>query len=411
MSYESYTLSNNLRLIYLPSTSAVSYCGFAVKAGTRHEEAHQFGLAHFVEHMLFKGTKKRRAWHILNRMENVGGEINAYTAKEETFLYSVCLSEDIDRAMELLSDLIFNSQYPNSEIPKEKEVVIDEINSYKDNPSELIYDEFENLLFEGSDLGHAILGTEDSLNTFDSSSCFDFTNKHYQAGNMIFFFYGSTPMKKIVRLAEKYFNYTNSYKSETSKLLVNTQDTIPASSLQTVHEMNLHQSHVMIGSKGYSLFDKNRIGLYFLNNILGGPGMNSRLNLSLREKHGLVYTVESGLTSYFDTGVFQIYFGCDKESEKQCIRLVHKELKKLRTQKLNTSQFNSAIKQWKGQLGISDDQNENKALSMGKAFLHFNHYDTLEDVYKKIDGLSPELIIDIANDVFDESRIHTLIFR
>ncbi|MCC8147197.1 MAG: insulinase family protein [Bacteroidales bacterium] len=407
MQYESFSLPNGLRIIYMPSHSPVSYCGFAVNAGTRDEDPNQFGIAHFVEHMLFKGTKKRKSWHILNRMESVGGELNAYTTKEETFLYSISLHEDTERAIELMADLIFQSQFPETEIEKEKEVVIDEINSYKDNPSELIYDDFENMLFNGNEIGHNILGEEESIINFSSSSCQSFVSHFYVPENMIFFFHGKTPKEKIYRLTHKYFSV-----SQDKQISIRPR-TIPLfvpSKKETV-DKKLFQAHVMIGGRGYNYHNKKRLGLYFLNNILGGPGMNSRLNISLREKNGLVYTVESGLTSYSDTGVFNIYFGTDHESVNKCIRLVYKELKKMRENKLTTSQFHAAMKQIKGQLGISCDHKENVALSMGKSFLHFNKYDSLPEVYKKLDALTPELLLDIANEIFDEKQLSHLIYQ
>lgn len=411
MHYSIFSLPNGIRVIYSLSDSPVSYCGFAVKAGSRDEEKDQFGLAHFVEHTLFKGTKKRKAWHILNRMEKVGGELNAYTTKEETFLYSISLSEDTERAIELLGDLFFQSQFPDSELEKEKEVVIDEINSYRDNPSELIYDEFENMLFHACDLGHAILGDEESIGSFSSDSCRLFIKEHYGADNTIFFFYGKTPLKRIQQLTEKYFGgfnvpHVNNHTKDKSALsdIINTER-------ERVEERNLHQSHVMIGCRAYGLHDNNRLGLYLLNNILGGPGMNSRLNLSLREKYGLVYTVDSSLTSYSDTGMLSIYFGCDKESEKRCIRLVNKELRKFREDKLSTSQFASAIKQWKGQLGINTDHRENRALGMGKSFLHYGKYDSLEEMYRKIDALTPNQLLAIANEIIAEDNLFRLVYR
>jgi predicted Zn-dependent peptidase len=407
MQTETFSFSNGLRIIYLPSNSTVSYCGFAVNAGTRDENSRQFGLAHFVEHMLFKGTKKRKSWHILNRMENVGGELNAYTTKEETFIYSICLSEDIERAMELLSDLVFNSQFPEAEIEKEREVIIDEINSYKDNPSELIFDEFEDLLFKGSEIGHNILGEEETLNTFTSASCREFVDTFYHPKNMVFFFYGKTPFDKIIRLAYKYFLEKESVAVPGRNRT--TPGIIPPVKEKT--DKDLHQTHVVIGGRGYSYHDKQRIGLFLLNNMLGGPGMNSRLNLSLREKHGLVYTIESGLTSYCDTGVFSIYFGCDHETKDKCLQLTYKELKKFRDVELSASQLHAAVKQVKGQLGVSNDHRENVALGMGRSFLHFNKYESLPEVYQKIETFTSAQLLEIANEIFDEKALFQLIFE
>ncbi|GHU69159.1 peptidase M16 [Bacteroidia bacterium] len=401
------TLPNGLRIITQPSDSPVSYCGFAVNAGTRDELAGQFGLAHFVEHTLFKGTRKRKAWHILNRMEVVGGELNAYTTKEETFLYSICLSEDLERAMELLGDLIFNSVFPESEIEKEREVVIDEIHSYEDNPSELIFDEFENLIFRNHAIGHSILGTEESVNTFTSDLCRRFVDDFYSPENMIFFFYGKTPFAKIQSLAEIFFSALRPLKPlKTHRKAPQTLFPIKEKADKT-----LHQSHVILGNRAYSMHSKQRMGLYLLNNLLGGPGMNSRLNVSLREKNGLVYSVESNMTAYSDTGLFHIYFGCDSDSVDKCLRLIHKELRQLCESGLSATQLHAAQKQLKGQLGVASDHRENIALGMGKSLLHFNKYDPLQEVYRKIDALTSKQLLEIANEIFDEKQLFQLIFE
>jgi len=408
MQFSTFTLTNGLRIIHLPSNSPVSYSGFVVHAGTRDEQSGQYGLAHFVEHTLFKGTEKRKARHILNRMEAVGGELNAYTTKEETFLYTVCLQEDIERAIELLSDLIYHSQFPEVEIEKERQVVIDEIHSYEDSPSELIFDEFENRIFAESDLGHAILGDEESLQGFTSATCRDFVRAHYHPENMIFFFHGKTPFAKIRRYVEKYSpaSFTavpnrKSHHCSSKSLFVET----------IIQNKNLHQTHVVIGGKAYSIFDDKRMGLLLLTNILGGQGMNSRLNVSLREKYGLVYTVESEVVSYTDTGVFTIYFGCDSDSKDQCLHLTLKELKRLRDKRLSGSQLASAVKQWKGQLGIGNENKESVALRLGKNFLHFNRYDSLQQTCQKIEALTAEELLETANEIFDESRLMTLIYQ
>ena len=406
--YTTRTLSNGLRIVYLPSDSPVSYCGLTVNAGTRDEEPGQFGLAHFVEHMLFKGTEKRKSWHILNRMECVGGELNAYTTKEETFLYAICLSDDTERAVELLFDLAFHSQFPESEIDKEREVIIDEIHSYEDNPSEALYDEFENILFRGSSMGHLILGEEANLRTFTSSSCRSFADTFYHPDNMVFFYYGKIPWPKITRLAEKQLGEV---RSSNSGVPVRRKEPEKIEPVREKVNKGLHQSHVILGSRGYGLHDPKRIGLYLLNNLLGGPGMNSRLNMALREKRGLVYSVDSSITSYSDTGVFSVYFGCDHQSTQQCFRLIGKELQSLCTKALTSSQLHAAVKQLKGQMGISGEHRENVALALGKSFLHYNHYNSLPEIYAKLDALTANQLLEIANEVFSESRLFGLIFE
>lgn len=404
--YFSQVLSNGLRVVHLPSTSPVSYCGFAINAGTRDEEAHEFGLAHFVEHMLFKGTEKRKSWHILNRMENVGGELNAYTTKEETFVYSIFMEEHYRRAFELLVDLVFHSQFPEQEIEKEVDVILDEISSYEDSPSELIFDEFENLLFDGHALGHNILGNEQSLLTFNTESGTSFIQRFYAPENMVFFSMGRIPFKKIVQMAETMLSGITF--SMATRNRIAPLDIFPVTRQV---QKDTHQAHVLIGGRAYSMHNEKRLSLFLLNNLLGGPGMNSRLNVSLREKHGLVYNVESNVTSYTDTGVVSIYFGTDPKNKEKAIRLVHKELTKLRDVKLSTSQLTAAKKQLIGQLGVSGDNCEGLFLGLGKSFLHYNRYDTLPEVFAKVDSLTAENILEVANDVFAPERLFSLIYQ
>jgi predicted Zn-dependent peptidase len=406
MQYSTFVLGNGLRIIHLPSDSPVSYCGFTVNAGTRDELPGQNGLAHFVEHLLFKGTKKRKSRHILNRMETVGGELNAYTTKEETVIYSISLSEDIERAVDLLSDLVFNSQFPADELEKEREVIIDEINSYQDTPSELIFDDFDDLVFSGNELGHNILGNPESLETFTSDSCRSFVEKFYRPGNMVFFSSGKTPFSKIVRLANKYMSGGEPF----SGSIVQRTLPVPNPVQQVTQNKDLHQTHVIVGGNGYSIYDDKLLGFNLLNNILGGNGMNCRLNLSLREKYGLVYSVWSGASCYTDTGIFTIYFGCDHESKDKCLQLVHKELKRLRDTKLSGSQLAAAVKQWKGQLGVSVDQHENYALGSGKRFLRYNECKSLSQLYQEIDALTADLLLGIANEIYAEEKLFSLIY-
>ena len=404
--YFSLVFSTGLRIVHLPSTSPVSYCGFAINAGTRDEEAHEFGLAHFVEHMLFKGTEKRKSWHILNRMENVGGELNAYTTKEETFVYSIFMEEHYRRAFELLVDLVFHSQFPEQEIEKEVDVILDEISSYEDSPSELIFDEFENLLFDGHALGHNILGNEQSLLTFNTESGTSFIQRFYAPENMVFFSMGRIPFKKIVQMAETMLSGITFPMATRNRIA-------PLDILPVTRQVqkDTHQAHVLIGGRAYSMHNEKRLSLFLLNNLLGGPGMNSRLNVSLREKHGLVYNVESNVTSYTDTGVVSIYFGTDPKNKEKAIRLVHKELTKLRDVKLSTSQLTAAKKQLIGQLGVSGDNCEGLFLGLGKSFLHYNRYDTLPEVFAKVDSLTAENILEVANDVFAPERLFSLIYQ
>ena len=389
--YRLHTLSNGLRIIHEPSLSKVAYCGFAVDAGTRDELENEQGMAHFVEHLIFKGTKKRKAWHILNRMENVGGDLNAYTNKEETVIYSAFLTEHFGRAFELLTDIVFHSTFPQREIEKETEVIIDEIQSYEDNPSELIFDDFEDLIFREHPLGRNILGNPEQLKKFRSEDAAAFTSRFYHPGNMVFFVLGNMDFRQVVRWAEKLL-------AGIPAVAVDNRRTPPllyVPKTQILHK-DTHQAHVMIGSRGY--------------NILGGPGMNSRLNVALRERRGLVYNVESNLTSYTDTGTFCIYFGCDPKDADLCTRLVYKELKRLRDAKMTSSQLAAAKKQLIGQIGVASDNNENNALGMAKTFLHYNKYEASEAVFRRIEQLTPEILLEVANEMFAEDYLSTLIY-
>lgn len=406
MQYNIHTLSNGLRIIHEPSSSKVAYCGFAVDAGTRDEAENEQGMAHFVEHLIFKGTRKRKAWHILNRMENVGGDLNAYTNKEETVIYSAFLTEHFGRALELLADVVFHSTFPQNEIEKETEVIIDEIQSYEDTPSELIFDDFEDMIFRNHPLGRNILGRPDLLKKFRSEDAMAFTSRFYQPSNMVFFVLGDFNFQKIVRQVEKLL-------VDLPLVTVENQRTIPPLYVpeQLVVHKETHQAHVMIGSRGYNAYDDKRTALYLLNNILGGPGMNSRLNVSLRERRGLVYTVESNLTSYTDTGAFCIYFGTDPEDVDTCLKLTYKELKRMRDVKMTSSQLMAAKKQLIGQIGVASDNNENNALGMAKTFLHYNKYESSESVFRRIEALTAEGLLEVANEMFAEEYLSTLIYR
>ncbi|MCF2592429.1 insulinase family protein [Bacteroides caecigallinarum] len=400
-------LTNGLRIIHCPSPTDVVYCGYAINAGTRDEQDNEQGMAHFVEHLLFKGTSHRKAWHILNRMENVGGDLNAFTNKEETIVYSTFLKEHFMRAAELLTDIVFHSTFPENQIEKEVEVIIDEIQSYEDSPAELIFDDFEELIFPNHPLGRNILGKPELLRSFGTEDALRFTRSRYRTGNMVFFIMGNIEFRKVVRTIEKITNDIPAFQEESINRLT-PPDYVPR---DITINRDTHQSHVMIGTRAYDAHDKRRTGLYLLNNILGGPGMNSRLNIALREKNALVYNVESNLTSYTDTGVFSIYFGCDPEDKERCIELARKELKKLRENLMKDSQLSAAKKQIIGQLGVASDNFENCALDMGKCFLHYNRYEEKEEVYKRIENISASEILDIANDIFSERHLSTLVYN
>ena len=450
MKYNTYTLDNGLRIIHLPSDSKVVYCGYQINAGTRNEEPGEEGLAHFCEHVTFKGTERRKAWHILNCLESVGGDLNAYTNKEGTVYYSAILKEHIARAVDLLSDIVFHSVYPQAEIDKEVEVICDEIESYNDSPAELIYDEFENILFKGSPLGHNILGTAEQVRAFKTEDALRFTQKLYRPDNAIFFAYGDIDFKKLVRLLQRALADDESvvklaeeklpqisqitqiswnensiaeeksvssvksvgpknYPSVGSKNYPSVGDGIAGQTI--VMQKNTHQAHVMIGTRAYDVNDDRRMPLYLLNNMLGGPGMNAKLNLALREHNGLVYTVESTMVSYGDTGTWSIYFGCDEHDVKRCLRLVRKELDKFMQKPLSDAQLKAAKKQIKGQIGVACDNRENFALDFGKSFLHYGWEKNVDRLYEQVDEITAAQIQAVAQELFDRDRLTTLIFK
>ena len=393
-----HTLENGLRVIHRQFPSEISYCGIAVNTGSRDEYDHEWGMAHFVEHMLFKGTKRRRAHHISNRMENVGGDLNAYTTKEETFIYSTFLKEYFPRAVELLSDIIFNSEFPQIQINREREVVLDEIDSYDDNPSELIYDDFENLMFSGHDIGHYILGEPHTLNSFNTDNFNSFVKRQYQTSELVFFSFGKTPFSKVLKLADKHFNIKQDLAEPKNRVrpLITTPVT-------RIIEKNTTQTHVVLGWNKYNMYHPDRYIVYLLNSILGGGSLNSRLSRSLREKNGLVYNIESNISLYSDTGFYSIYFACDPKNRDKCLRLINKELKTIMEKELTPMQLTVSKRQWKGQLGISAEMNENNALSMAKNYLHHKRFIDLEEVFSKVDAISAEQIKNVANELFSSA--------
>ena len=416
MKYNTYTLDNGLRIIHLPSDSKVVYCGYQINAGTRNEEPGEEGLAHFCEHVTFKGTERRKAWHILNCLESVGGDLNAYTNKEGTVYYSAILKEHIARAVNLLSDIVFHSVYPQAEIDKEVEVICDEIESYNDSPAELIYDEFENILFKGNSLGHNILGTAEQVRQFTTEDALRFTRKLYRPDNAVFFAYGDIDFKKLVTLlkrsvgSEELRVKNEEFNSREEERMKGEESNSPKG--QTiVMEKHTHQAHVMIGTQAYDVHDDRRMPLYLLNNILGGPGMNAKLNLALREHNGLVYTVESTMVAYGDTGTWSIYFGCDEHDVKRCLRLVRKELDKFMEKPLSDAQLRAAKKQIKGQIGVACDNRENFALDFGKSFLHYGWEKNVDRLYEQVDAITAQQMQAVAQELFDEHRLTTLIFK
>ena len=413
--YNTITLKNGMRVIHLPSDAQVVYCGIAVKAGTRHERPGEEGLAHFCEHLSFKGTERRSAVQIINAIEGLGGELNAFTNKEDTVFYCAIQAMHMRKAIDVLCDIVFHSTFPEHEVEKEREVVCDEIESYEDTPAELIFDEIENILFEGHPLGHNILGTSEQVRQYTNEDARRFTQHYYQPDNCVFFASGNVDFKQLVAALSKessetyqpyeahgYYETYEPHKPHKPPIL---------SSQEIIRLRGTHQAHVIMGTQAYAADNPKRWALYLLNNILGGPGLNSRLNLSLRERNGLVYSVESSMVCYGNTGSWCTYFGCDPHDIKRCCRLVRRELNRLMEHPLSATQLRKAKQQLQGQLAIACDSREQFALDFAKTFLHQGKERDLNDIMRHIDRLTPEDLQEVACDIFAEGHITTLIYK
>lgn len=402
---EFYTLSNGLRIVHLPNKSEVAHLGITVLAGSRFEEPNEVGLAHFLEHCIFKGTTKRRAFHILSRLDAVGGELNAFTSKEEMCVYASFTKRYLNRGVELLADIIVNSTFPNREIEKEKDVVIDEINSYMDNPSEHIFDEFEAQVFANHPLGNNILGTKKSVASFQQEDLIRFTKKFYAPENMVLSVVGPYSLKRVVEAVKKYFgSFENSASSPVP---------LPFSAyVPTQKQVNYsnYQSHVVLGGLAFDLHHEKRLTMAFLTNVMGGPALNSKLSLAIREKHGIAYNVEANYSPFIDSGYHSIYFGTDKKWVDKSIDLIHKELKKMKEIPMGRIQFSMAKEQLKGHLALSGESNANLMIGLGKSVLLFDKMETSKELFAKIDAISTSDVMDVANEVYDQTQLSSLVF-
>ncbi len=405
MEVYSFTLPNGIRVVFSPDDSYIAHIGFFINAGSRDEKPHQHGLAHFIEHVIFKGTKKRRLNQIFSRIENVGGELNAYTTKEETCIQASFLKEYLNRSLELIADIVFNASFPDNEIEKEKTVIIDEINSVKDNPSDFIFDHFDQHIFQNSSLGRSVLGDPEIILKFSRNHILQFIQSNYTTDQMVISIVGNYSEKFVKKITEKHFGWVAASKRAHQREL-----TLVYQPFYLEFEKNLNQSHCIIGTRAYSYSHPRRIVLALINNMLGGPGMNARLNLELREKHGYTYNIESSYSAYYDAGVFSIYFGTDRKKLKKCIDIVNKELMRLRIKKLSTLQLSIAKKQLLGQLAISSENKENLMLAMGKSFLVFNKFEDLAEIREKLDKITTTEILEVANELFEPDKLSVLIY-
>jgi predicted Zn-dependent peptidase len=406
MNFKTHVLPNGIKLIHIESDSSVAHCGFFIHTGSRDEEANEHGIAHFIEHLLFKGTYKRKSFHVLSRLEDVGGELNAYTTKEETCIHASFLKDHFPRAFELISDIVFNSSFPEKALVSERDVILDEINSYKDSPSEFIFDDFEERFYAKHPLGQNILGTAKNLKKITRQDILQFIEKNYCTDQMVLSSVGDIPFQRLKSLFEKYFGGVPMRTSQQKRYPFNTY--VPFS---TTLRKNTFQVHVVLGNTGYDLKDSRRLGLHLLSNIIAGPGMISRLNLALRERRGYSYNVESSFTPYSDTGIFNVYFSSDKDNVDKCLEIIYKEFAALREKKLGALQLKKAKQQIVGQLAMSYESNENQMLSAGKSFLVYDKVDTMEEVFARIEAVSAADLLVIANEVLDMNKMSKLIYR
>ena len=408
--YETFyhNLPNGVQIVHRPTLSPVVYVGIMIGAGTRHEQPNENGMAHYIEHCLFKGTQHYTARQIINHIEGIGGEINAYTTKEETTFYAATLNNHFRTTLHLLADMVLRPTFNKKETDKEVTVILDEIESYNDSPSELIYDDFENMIFEGSSLAMPILGTKKTLKHISKSPDhpLNWMKQHYRPERMVLFVQGNVTTKQVIAAAEKELA---SFASSFSSSSVSSPSSLSASK-ERVYKRHTHQTHIMLGSNSYPIGHPKQLTMFLLNNILGGGSMSSRLYLSLREKHGLVYNIDSQAVPLSDTGYWNIYLACEPQHKNQCLELVQKEVHNLRDVKLTSAQLQRALRQLQGQLAISAENQENNALAMAKQMLYHHRAPQWQETFAKVQKITPEQLQDVANEVFDTNKIATLLY-
>jgi predicted Zn-dependent peptidase len=404
--YQLYTLSNGIRIMYKHAPSTITHCCILINAGSRDEREHQEGLAHFIEHLLFKETERRSTNQILNRLEVVGADLNAYTTKEYTCIHASLLNPYLERTIDLFEDIVFHSTFPEEEVEKERGVILDEIASYLDQPEEAIQDDFEELLFKDHPIGKNILGTNETVGALNRDDMRQFMAANYNTNEIIFAVIGDHDFKKVVKLADKYFGGIAPNHSKKIRITPNHN-----TNGQHIIHKPISQTHCVIGNQAYSSSHHHKSGLLLLNNLLGGMGMSNRLNLEIREKYGIAYTIESNYTPLTDTGIFSIYFGTDTEKADKATRLVHKELKKLRDQKLGTLQLHQAKQKFIGQIALAEENRMSLIISMAKSLIDFDYVDTLPQIFEKLNSVTAEQLLEISNEIFDERKMITLLFE
>jgi len=406
MDHHLINLTNGLRVVFKPAALPIAHACIVINAGTRDELPSQFGIAHFTEHLIFKKTQRRSTNQILNRLELVGADLNAYTTKEYTCIHASFLNEHLNRTLDLFEDIIFHSTFPDNEIEKEKGIILDEIASYQDSPEDAIADEFEDLLFANHELGHNILGTEDNLIGLKKADFEKFVSEHYQPQNMVIGITGNYTVNKIKKITEKYFGDLSNHKHPHKRIppsFVSTQD--------ITLRRPINQVHFMLGNQGYSMHNPKKMALNVLNNMLGGMGMSSRLNLEIREKYGIAYTIESNYTAYSDTGVFNVYFGTETDKMQKAYKLVLKEFKKLRDKKLSPVQLKQSKNKFIGQIALGEENRIALIIAMAKNIIDYGEVETLERIYERINKVSSEEILEVSNEILNPDNLNTLIFQ
>lgn len=407
MAYKVHKLNNGIRVVHIPSSSIVCYCGLIINTGSRDEYEDEHGMAHFIEHTIFKGTAKRRAFHILNRMDEVGGELNAYTTKEETTIHASFLARDFERAIELITDMVFDSVFPEKELEKEKIVIADEIASYKDTPSESIFDEFEEQLFASPSLGHNILGSVESLATFDREKIQRFMKRCYNTDQMVFSVLGDIREDKVLRMAEKYLG-------SIAPNIRNFERSISKEEFVVSHrreDKDTYQGHVLLGGEAPGIYGEEKFHMSVLNNLLGGPCMNSRLSLLLRERNGIGYNVETNYTTFSDTGLFTIYYGTDTSNIERSLRIVNRELERICEVPFTQAQMSKIIRQIKGQLLMTTVNGESQMLSVGRSALFFDMVDDVNEIVERVGVITAKDIINVANKYIKPQCLSSLIYK
>lgn len=404
-SYKYYRLENGIGVVFKRNHSIVAHSGVFINVGSRDEEKDEEGIAHFIEHAIFKGTEHRKPYHILNRIDGVGGELNAYTTKEETCVYASALCQHLERCLELFADILFHSTFPDKELAKEKDVVLDEINSYKDVPSELIFDEFEEMFFDGHSLAHNILGSPKNIRKFSAEKIRNFMTRNYTTDRMVISVVGNVDFDKVIRLCKKYFEQFPSSKSSTVRL--SPEKCVVFDKTLNKH---IHQVHVLIGCRTYNTYSDNKVAFTLLNNLLGGPALNSRLNIAIREKYGLCYNIESQYNAFSDVGLFYVYAAMDADFKDRIVDLVFQEIRKIKDVGITESQLKAAKQQLMAQIAISTESPLNEMQAMGKSFLNFGRVDSIDEINDDIQKIDCNLLKHIANEIFIEDNFSKLLY-